>query len=54
MIKIINGKTQNFIKSSKTNSPTGYSGAAYIPPIGNCFMYIESSSNKNGDNVFAS
>ena len=36
-----NGKIQNFIKSTKTNSPTGFSGADSLPPIGNSFMYKE-------------
>ena len=49
-----NGKIQNFIKSSKTNSPTGYSGATSLPPIGNSFLYIETSSNNHGNNVFVS
>ena len=49
-----NGKIQNFIKSTKTNSPTGYSGATSLPPIGNSFMYIETSSNNHGNNVFVS
>ena len=38
-----NGKIQNFIKSTKTNSPTGDSGATSPPPIGNAFMYIETN-----------
>ena len=42
------GKIQNFIRSSKTNSPTSDSGATNLPPIGDSFMYIESSSNNNG------
>ena len=50
----INGKIQNFIRSTKTNSPTGDSGATSLPPIGNNFMYIETSSNNNGNNVFVS
>ena len=50
--KNINGKIQNFIKSTKTNSPTGYSGAESLPPIVNSFMYIETSSNNHGNNVF--
>ena len=33
-----NGKIQNFIKSTKTNSPTGDSGATSLPPIGTAFM----------------
>ena len=49
-----NGKISNFIKSTKTNSPTGDSGAPSLPPIGDSFMYIETSSNNNGDNVFCS
>ena len=49
-----NGKKQNFIKSTKTNSPTGDSGATSLPPIGSAFMYTETSSNNNGNNVFYS
>ena len=48
------GKIQNFKKSTKTNSPTGYSGATSLPPIGNSFMYIETSSNNHGNHVFVS
>ena len=47
-----NGKIQNFIKSTKTNSPTGDSGATSLPPIGSSFMYIEASSGNQGNNVF--
>ena len=47
-----NGKIQNFMKATKTNSPTGYSGAASLPPIGNSFMYMETSSNNHGNDVF--
>ena len=43
---------QNLIKSTKTDSPTGYSGAESLPPIGNSFMYVETSSNNHGKNVF--
>ena len=46
------GKIQNFMKSTKTNSPTGSSGAESIPPISNSYMYIETSSNNHGENVF--
>ena len=35
--KIDNGKIQNFIKSTKANSPTGDSGATSLPPIGDAF-----------------
>ena len=48
------GKIQNFKKSTKTNSPTGDSGATSLPPIGNAFMYIETSSGNHGNNVFCS
>ena len=44
-------KVGDFIKSTKTNSPTGHSGAMSLPPIGNSFMYIETSSNNHGANV---
>ena len=46
-----NGKIQNFIKSTKTNSPTGYSGVTSLPPIGTSFIYIEKSSDNHGNNV---
>ena len=49
-----NGKLQNFLRSTKTNSATGDSGATSLPPIGNSFMYIESSSNNYVINVFVS
>ena len=49
-----NGKIANFVRSTKTNSPTGDSGATSLPPIGDSFMYIETSSNINGNNVFVS
>ena len=49
-----NGNVQNFFKSTKTNSPTGNSGATVIPPIGDSFMYIECSGNNFGSNVFCS
>ena len=46
--KINRSRITDFIKSTKTNSPTGYAGATSLPPIGNCFMYIETSSNNHG------
>ena len=49
-----NDNIQNFIKSTKTNSPTGDSGATSLPPIGTAFMYIETSSGNNGNYVFCS
>ena len=48
------GKLNNFIRSTKTNSPTANSGSTVKPPIGNAFMYIETSSNNFGENVFCS
>ena len=47
-----NGKISNFVKSTKSNSPTGQSGATNLPPIGNAFMYIETSSGNSGNNVY--
>ena len=45
----------DFIKSTKSNSPTGFSGATSLPLIGNSFMYIETSSNNHGhERVFVS
>ena len=44
-----NGKINNFIKSTKTSSPTGDSGAESLPSIGKTFMYIEPSGNNNND-----
>ena len=49
-----NGKIQSFIESTKTNSPTGDSGATTLPPIGSSFMYIETSSANYGNNVLCS
>ena len=53
--KNIAGKIQNFIRSTKTHSPTGNSGATSLPPIHDSFMYIETSGyNSNGVNIFFS
>ena len=41
------------MKSKKTNSPTGDSGATSLPPIGNSFKYIETSSINHGNNVLS-
>ena len=49
-----NGRKTNFIRATKTNSPTGDSGATSLPPIGSAFMYIKTSSNNHGSNVFVS
>ena len=49
------GNIQNFIKSTKSNSPTSDSGATSLPPIGDSFQYIETSSNNHGhERVFVS
>ena len=48
-------KVGDFIKSTKTSSPTNDSGASILPPVGNSFMYIETSSNNHGhERVFVS
>ena len=49
-----NGKIQNFLKSTKTTSPTGNSGATTLPPIGKAFMYVETTGGNKGSGVFAS
>ena len=51
------GIPSDFLKSTKTSSPTGSSGAMILPPIGTCFMYIETSANNHNsanDNVLVS
>ena len=52
--KNIQSRISDFIKSTKTNSPTGFSGATSLSPIGDAFMYVETSSNNHGSNVFVS
>ena len=49
-----NGKLNNIIKSTKTTSPKGNSGVTKVPPIGDSFMFIETSSGGHGNNVFVS
>ena len=50
-----NSKIQNFIRSTKTTSPTGASGATRLTPIGTSFMYTETSSGNHGhDRIFFS
>ena len=44
--------SSDFLKSTKTTSPTNDSGATILPPIGNSYMYIETSSNNNGNNTY--
>ena len=48
------GAIQNFSRSTKTSSLTSDSGATNSPPIGDSFMYIETSSNNHCDGVFVS
>ena len=45
--KTNNSQVGNFIESTKTSSPTDQSGATIKPPIGNAFMYIETSAKNN-------
>ena len=52
--KIRNGKIQNYIKSTQTNFPPSHSGAESLPPIGDAFLYIETSSNNHGKNLYVS
>ena len=49
-----NSKIDKFIRSTKTISPTGNSGATALPPIVDSFMYIETSNNNYGNGVFVS
>ena len=51
-VKNNNGKLQNFVISAKTNSPTGYSGATSLPPIGKSSIYTETSCKNHGNIVF--
>ena len=49
------GRPLDFIKSTKPNTPTGQSGAESLPPIGNCFDYLENRGNigdSASDDVF--
>ena len=51
------GSPSDFLKTTKTNSPTAQSGATSLAPIGTCFMYIDTSANNHNsanDNVFIS
>ena len=49
-----NGNIHRFTKSTKTNSPTFHSGAMSLPPIGDSFMYLETSSINHANYVFIS
>ena len=48
------GKITNFIKATKSFSSTNHSGATSIPPVGNSFIFVDTSSNNHGNNVFVS
>ena len=48
------GRLQNFIRSTKTNSPTGISGATSLHPIRDNFMFTETSAINYGPNVYCS
>ena len=50
-----NGKITNFIKTTKTKSQTGSTGATSSPPVGSAFMCIETSGDNHGHSrVFVS
>ena len=46
------GKIANFVKAAKLSSSTSDSLAASLPPIGNRFMFIETSSNNHSITVY--
>ena len=45
-------KRKILVNQKKTNSPPAFSGATTLPPIGDSFLYIETSFNNHGNNVF--
>ena len=47
-----NGKISNFIKTTKSLSPTSNSGAAILPPIVISFMFSETSGGTLVNGVF--
>ena len=54
-IKILkNNKGSNFVKSTRSSSPTSQSGATSIPPTGKAFMYIKTLGIFQGNKVFVS
>ena len=54
IIKNNETKIGKFLKSTIMNSPENFSGGTSLPPIGKSFMYIETSSDSHGTNVFVS
>ena len=47
------GKIQNFIRSSNQLTPSPDTGANTLPPFGESFMYIETSSNNHREGFFS-
>ena len=47
-----NSQIGNFVKSTKTSSPSPETGATIKPPIGDAFLYIETSSNNHTNSTF--
>ena len=52
--KINRGKILSFRKSSELNTPTGSTRPTCPSPIGDSFLYVETSSNIHGTNVYFS
>ena len=53
--KINPARITDYKQSTKTTSPTVSCGATALPPIGDAFMYKETSGNNSGnDNIFVS
>ena len=52
--KINQSRKTDLIRSTKTSSPPVESGATSLPPIGDSFMYIETSSNNHSENAYVS
>ena len=50
--KSFSGKITSFIRWTKTSSPTPNSAAKSLPPIGDNFMYIETTANHYGPKVY--
>ena len=48
------GEIQNFILSTRTSSLTASSEATSLAPFGDSFIYIETSANNHGPNVYCS
>ena len=48
------GKIQNFIRSTNDLTPSPDTGSNTLSPIGKSYLYIETSSNNHGSNVYCS